>query len=77
MFVSVCQNLTAPENGTVTLSGNTLGETARYSCNHGYTLSDGNNRTCGHDGTWSGSDPLCLLKSNDGFVFVHKLCLEI
>ena len=64
--------MTAPVNGSVTLTGLTLGETATYSCGHGHTLSGEVERTCGHDGTWSGSDPVCQLTSNNSFIWIPK-----
>ena len=33
---------------------------ARYGCNEGFTLSGSQSRTCQADGTWSGTDPVCV-----------------
>lgn len=54
-----CGALTAPSNGTVSASTTTYGASATYACNTGYTLSSSTARTCGADGTWSGSAPTC------------------
>jgi formylglycine-generating enzyme len=56
-----CGTLTNPANGTVSTPGGiTLGATATYSCNSGYTLSSGSTtRTCDASGTWSGSAGVC------------------
>ena len=55
-----CGALTDPENGLVdTSSGTTIGSTATYTCDTGYTLSGSQTRTCGADGNWIYSEPLC------------------
>ena len=56
-----CGPLTDPDNGHVDMSeGITFGSTATYTCDTGYTLSGGSqSRTCGADGTWTLSKPLC------------------
>ena len=59
LLVVICPVLEDPGNGTVDVSGNRSGDTAVYSCNVGFTL-DGENRTCGDDGQWSGSEPTCV-----------------
>ena len=55
----ICPDLENPDNGIVDVSGNQPGDTAVYTCNDGFTL-DGENRTCGQDGKWSGSEPTCV-----------------
>ena len=55
-----CGNLTDPANGQVDhTTGNTLGQTATYSCNTGYDLVGDSNRTCQATGNWSESAPTC------------------
>jgi formylglycine-generating enzyme required for sulfatase activity len=56
-----CGALTNPANGTVSTPGGiTVGATATYNCNSGYTLSSGSTtRTCSASGTWSGSAGVC------------------
>ena len=55
-----CGPLTDPTNGQVdTSSGTTFGSTATYTCDTGYTLSGSQSRTCGADGMWSSSNPVC------------------
>ena len=62
-----CGNLTDPVNGQVNhTAGTTVGQTATYSCNTGYSLVGDNTRTCQAIGNWSGSTPTCqgmLLRS--------------
>ena len=52
-----------PENGQLDLEGVTEASTATYSCNIGFTLNGDQTRTCGSDGSWSGSEPSCQGKS--------------
>ena len=60
MTISGCGNLSDPANGSITLTaGTTLGQTATYSCNTGYTLVGDRTRTCQATGEWSGSAPTC------------------
>ena len=42
-----------------TSSGTLSGSTATYTCDTGYTLSGSQSRTCGEDGNWTASEPLC------------------
>ena len=57
-FVSVCESLTPPSNGNITLS--TDGRTATYTCNPGFTLNGDMARVCLMDGTaWNGTAPTC------------------
>ena len=62
----VCPNLDDPLYGSVTLSGNRVGDTATYKCDAGFTLSGGDRvRTCGANGVtgvWSGKAPVCIRK---------------
>ena len=50
-----CVPLTSLANGQVV----TIGNTATYTCDTGYTLSGSQSRTCGADGNWTFSEPLC------------------
>ena len=52
--------LTDPDNGQVDTSpGTTFGSTATYTCDTGYTLSGSQTRTCGENGNWTSSEPIC------------------
>ena len=55
-----CGSLTNPNNGLVdTSSGTTFESTATYTCDIGYTLSGSQSRTCGAEGLWTFSEPIC------------------
>ena len=55
-----CGTLSDPANGQVNhTSGTTLGQTATYSCNTGYSLVGDSTRTCQATGNWSRSAPTC------------------
>ena len=55
-----CGALDNPDNGMVDVSETVLDSVATYSCNTGYTLTGDAMRTCQGDGTWSGSEPICV-----------------
>ena len=75
LIVVDCGNLTAPDNGSVTLtSGTTFGQTVTYSCNTGFNLVGDSTRTCQANGDWSGSAPTCqgmLVNMISFFSYVH------
>jgi formylglycine-generating enzyme required for sulfatase activity len=54
-----CDALSAPEFGSVELTGTGQEDTATYACATGYTLDGAGTRTCGPDGAWSGAQPVC------------------
>ena len=55
----MCPTLNDPANGNVNLSGDTLRQTAEYTCNTGFSLVGDSILTCGPDGQWSGNPPVC------------------
>ena len=55
----MCPDLTDPANGMVVMAGNSVGNTATYSCNSGFELVGAQTVTCQADGTWSDSPPTC------------------
>lgn len=57
-----CGELSDPVNGMVDVTSTLHGGIARYSCNTGYTIDGPNNRTCGDQGMWSGTEPSCQSK---------------
>ena len=46
IIIALCASPPAPANGQVTLTGNSVGDTATYTCNTGYELSGQNASTC-------------------------------
>ena len=55
-----CGPLTSPLAGLVShTNGTTFGSMATYSCNNGYNLIGNVSRTCGAEGEWTGSEPMC------------------
>ena len=57
-----CGPLSHPPKGRVTTSGYSVGSTATYSCEVGYTLEGGKKRECLATGEWSGKEPVCTGK---------------
>ncbi|XP_060586067.1 sushi, von Willebrand factor type A, EGF and pentraxin domain-containing protein 1-like [Ruditapes philippinarum] len=56
-----CQTLASPTGGSVTMTSDGHVTMVAYSCDVGYTLSGLNNITCRSDGTWTFSEPECVL----------------
>ena len=45
-----------------------IGDTCNFTCNTGYELIGNDTRTCQSDGSWSGSDNLCVR----GTLYLHS-----
>lgn len=59
--VILCDELSDPENGRVTLSGRTPNSVANYSCNEGFVLvGPSSRRVCEDTGLWTGAEPECI-----------------
>ena len=52
------------DDGSFNVTETTFQSMARYGCNEGFTLSGSQSRTCQADGTWSGTDPVCVAPGN-------------
>ena len=50
-------------HGAIVTEATSLGSVAQYSCESGYALVGGDNRTCEANGMWSGEEPLCIMTS--------------
>lgn len=61
IFTGNCPHLTIPHGRVVQV--NTIGDSAIYECNKGYSLYGNNVRQCQNDGKWSGVNPGCSSKS--------------
>ena len=66
LVIALCPDLVDPENGKVVMTGNsvenTVGDTAVYSCDDGYSLSGVDMVICLEDGQWSDHPPTCVLR---------------
>lgn len=67
-----CRRLNNPSDGSVSLSGTTVGSTATYSCNDGFTLQGQSTRTCQSNSQWSGSAPTCQRKRDVANLALHS-----
>lgn len=55
-----CPSLLDPINGAVNISGTLIDGVATFSCNPGFTLTDGSlTRTCAPNGSWTGTSAEC------------------
>ena len=61
-YSAECGDLNNPDHGCVIKTGNTVGETAFYICDEGFTLNGERKRECEADGTWSGTKSTCESK---------------
>ena len=61
---AICLDLAMPTNGVISYSADTTprleGTVATHSCDVGYELSGGTERTCQSDRTWSGGVITCI-----------------
>ena len=60
-----CDVLSTPANGNTSCSSGKVGvgytgDTCNVICNTGYELTGSDTRTCQSDGSWSGTDGLCI-----------------
>lgn len=58
-----CGELSPPFNGSASGVGTTPGAVRTFSCSGGFTLIGSATRTCGTDGLWTGSTPVCQTNS--------------
>ena len=57
----MCPGLSAPENGSVSVSkGEDVGSIATYTCDEGFKLVGQSTRSCQENGAWDGTEPLCI-----------------
>ena len=70
-----CPELTAPDNGQVTHTGFTPGDTAHFVCDNRFTLVGDVTRTCLEGSTWTGESPQCLESKYNNFSLVRWLRL--
>ena len=58
----MCLPLTSPGNGTVTLSGRSVGDIATYTCSDVFYLMGNMTTVCQSNGSWSDVPPMCISK---------------
>ena len=58
--LALCPDLVDPVNGMVMMTGNSVGDTATYSCDDEFSLSGVDMVTCQGDGQWSDHPPTCV-----------------
>jgi hypothetical protein len=69
-----CAAPIAPVNGGVTVSnGGLYPSTAVYTCDAGYGPSSSTTSTCGTDGSWAGSPPVCFSGAGGGAWHYRRL----
>ena len=71
-FLALCSNPSSPSNGAVTSAGNSVGDTATYTCNTGFELIGYAEATCtlstdGNSASFMPAQPICRRK----FSMVH------
>ena len=55
----MCEELQNPTNGQVSMTGQSIGSTATYTCDSSYELVGDEVRRC-VDGEWTGQEPTCI-----------------
>ena len=64
-YIALCSSPSSPGNGRVTSTGNSVGNTATYSCNSGFELIGSRVATCrqaGNSASFSPAPPVCRCK---------------
>ena len=82
IFKVQCEMLAPPDNGDmmcVTTSNIQTMETIAYggncsfTCNTGYELTGNDTRTCQSNGSWSGSDTMCIIRGIICMCFMYDM----
>ena len=60
VYAETCSFLSYPNHGRVSVTTHDVGGRAIYTCDSGFRLVGSLTRTCLSDGSWSGSQPLCI-----------------
>ena len=62
LSIALCPDLTDPANGAVMMTGNSVDDTATYTCDMGYELVGVMTVTCQSNGMWDNPPPVCRRK---------------
>ena len=65
-----CGMLSAPSDGSITLTGTTYLSVATFECDVGYDLSGSASRVCQADTAWNGTTTLCVIRGKHELHFV-------
>lgn len=71
----MCPALKDPFNGHVTVTKQTIGSLADYTCQRGYIIHGETSRICQDDGKWTGQTPFC--GPLEGIVLVFIIVINI
>ena len=69
-----CPDLSDPQYGSVSTTGNRVGDLANYECDSGFRLKGDLQRVCLSSGEWSGVPPTCARKF---YVVVMYMCCRV
>ena len=70
----MCNELSNPDNGTVTWTGLIRGSFAIYICNIGFMMTGEQVRMCMDNGMWSGQEPNCIVLGTYIYIYLkHEL----
>lgn len=58
-YAAKCEDVLAPNDGTLVLYSNGTTTYAEYSCEEGFTISNSEEIMCSQDGTWTMDTPSC------------------
>ena len=67
---TVCPDLSDPSNGSVTMNGSRMGDSAVYSCDDEFELVGDEMRTCMRYSEWSGEAPVCWINPGNELVII-------
>ena len=61
LSIAECPDLTDPANGVVVMTGNSVGDTATFTCNSGFELVGAATVTCQDDRQWTDLPSACQI----------------
>ena len=78
IFLALCSSPSSPSKGGVISAGNSVGDTATYTCNTGFELIGQAEATCtlntdGNSASFMPAQPICRRKFWPAFVIQHAI----